>query len=41
MTAPLRRIQTLTAQLEAFNAERDMAVSRALTVGATWAEVAA
>ncbi len=34
--SPLRRVATLTAQLDALVTERDLAVSRALAAGATW-----
>jgi len=39
-TRALRRIDTLTAQLSALSAERELAISRALAAGATWAEIA-
>jgi DNA-binding NarL/FixJ family response regulator len=39
-TRALRRIETLTAQLSALSAERELAISRALAAGATWAEIA-
>jgi 16S rRNA G527 N7-methylase RsmG len=41
MNTALKRIETLTARLETLSNERDLAVSRALAAGATWAEVAA
>ena len=41
MITLLRRIEALTARLGALSSERDMAVSRALAAGATWAEIAA
>ncbi len=41
MTSPLRRVEALTARLADLNAERDLAVSRALAAGATWTEIAA
>lgn len=41
MTTALRRIETLTRRLDTLNSERDLAVSRALAAGATWAEIAA
>ncbi|MHB8593941.1 MAG: hypothetical protein ACYDB3_06345 [Acidimicrobiales bacterium] len=36
----LRRIEALTERLDALTADRDLAVSRALTAGATWTEIA-
>jgi DNA-binding NarL/FixJ family response regulator len=41
MTAKaLRRIETLTAQLNALSVERELAIGRALAAGSTWAEIA-
>jgi len=37
---PLRRIETLTEQLNALNVERELAIARALAAGATWVEIA-
>jgi DNA-binding NarL/FixJ family response regulator len=37
---PLRRIETLTAQLNALSVERELAIARALAAGSTWAEIA-
>jgi len=37
---PLRRVEALTDRLHALTKERDLAVSRALAAGATWAEIA-
>ena len=39
-TRALRRIETLTAQLNALSTERELAISRSLAAGATWAEIA-
>jgi len=39
-TRALRRIDTLTTQLNALSAERELAISRALAAGATWVEIA-
>jgi DNA-binding NarL/FixJ family response regulator len=39
-TRALRRIETLTGQLNTLSAERELAISRALCAGATWAQIA-
>jgi predicted transcriptional regulator len=37
---PLRRIESLTAQLDKLSRERELAIARAVKAGATWAEIA-
>lgn len=37
--APLRRVERLTARIEVLSTERELEISRALTGGATWAEI--
>ncbi len=39
-TSPLRRIEILTGRIEALSIERELAISRALAAGASWAEIA-
>lgn len=39
-TRPLRRIEQLTTRIEQLNVERELSISRALSTGATWAEIA-
>lgn len=39
-TSPLRRIAQLTERINALTHERELAISRALVAGATWAEIA-
>jgi len=39
--ASLRRIEKLTARIENLGIERELEVSRALTGGATWAQIGA
>ncbi len=43
MTArrPLERIASLTARVAALEADRQTAIARAVTAGATWAEIGA
>ena len=36
----LRRIETLTVQLNDLSCQRELSISRALTAGASWAEIA-
>jgi hypothetical protein len=38
--SPLQRIEQLTGRLNKLTSERELAISRALDAGATWAEVA-
>ena len=40
MTPPLRRIVSLTARIDALSIDREVAIARAVTAGATWAEIA-
>lgn len=40
MADPLRRIESLTAQIEKLNTERELSVARAVMAGCTWAEIA-
>ena len=40
MTAPLRRVETLTARLESLSRQRDLAVSEAVAAGASWSAIA-
>jgi len=37
---PLRKIETLTAQLDKLTHERELAIAKAVASGATWAEIA-
>ena len=41
MADPLRRIESLTAQIEKLNTERELSIARAVAAGCTWAEIAA
>jgi hypothetical protein len=38
-TSPLRRIDTLTGRITQLGVERELAISRALAGGASWAEI--
>jgi DNA-binding NarL/FixJ family response regulator len=39
-TRALRRIETLTEQLNALSVERELTIARSIAAGATWAEIA-
>jgi 16S rRNA G527 N7-methylase RsmG len=39
MADMLRRIETLTVQIEKLSGERDLAIARAVASGSTWAEI--
>lgn len=38
-STPLRRVERLSARIEALSAERELEISRARTAGSTWAEI--
>jgi DNA-binding NarL/FixJ family response regulator len=40
MADPLRHIESLTAQIEKLNSERELAIARAMAAGQTWAAIA-
>jgi DNA-binding NarL/FixJ family response regulator len=40
MADPLRRIESLTAQIEKLTTERELSIARAVAAGCTWAEIA-
>ena len=39
MAPPLRRIESLTAQIDKLARERELAIARAVAAGQTWAEI--